>query len=58
MVAGNAFKTLIDLKKMLLAMLIVRQKGFNRERPAQRVEIEEGFRIVNWSSKFIGILLI
>ena len=31
MVTGNAFQTLIDLKKKLLAILFVRQKGFNRE---------------------------
>ena len=41
MVTGNAFQILIDLKKKLLAILFVRQKGFNREGPVERVEIEE-----------------
>ena len=53
MVTGNVFQTLMNLKKKLLAILLVRQKGFNREGPVERVEIEEGFRIVKWSSKFI-----
>ena len=55
MVTGNAFQILIDLKKKFLAILFVRQKGFNREGPLERVEIEEDFRIVKWSSKFIEI---
>ena len=52
MVTGNVFQILIDLKKKLLEILLVRQKGFNREGPVERVEIAEGFRIVKWSSKF------
>ena len=39
MVAGNAFQILMNLKKTLLAILFVRQKGFNREGPDERVEI-------------------
>ena len=46
MVNGNAFHILIDLKRKLLAILFVRQNGFNREGPVKRVEIEEDFRIV------------
>ena len=57
MVTGNAFQILIDLKKKLLAILFVRQKGFNREGPVERVEVEENFCIVKWSSKFIEIKL-
>ena len=55
MVTGNAFQILIDLNNKLLAILLVRQKGFNRDEPVERVEIEEGFRILKWSSKFIEI---
>ena len=47
----------MDLKKKLLTILLVRQKGFNRKGPVERVEIEEGFRIVKWSSKFTEIKL-
>ena len=57
MVNGNAFQIFIDLKKKLLAILFVWQKGFNSEGPVERVEIEEDFRIVKWSSKFIEIKL-
>ena len=53
MVTGNAFQKLIDLKKKLLTILFVRQKGFNREGPVKRVNNEEDFRTVKWSSKFI-----
>ena len=53
MMTDNAFQILIDLKK-LLTILFVRQKCFNR---VERVEIEEDFRIVKWSSKFIEITL-
>ena len=35
MVTRNVFQTLIDLKKKLLAILFVRQKGFNREGPVE-----------------------
>ena len=45
----TAFQILIDLKKKLLAILFVRQKGFNREGPVERVETEEDFRIVKLS---------
>ena len=47
----------MDLKKKLLAILFVRQKGFIREGPVERVEIEEDLRIVKWSSKLIEIKL-
>ena len=57
LVTGNAFQILIDLKKKLLTFLFLLQKGFNRERPVERVEIEEDFRIVKWLSKFIQITL-
>ena len=57
MVTGNEFQILIDLKKKLLAILCVRQKGFNREESVERVETEEDFRIVKWLSKFIEIKL-
>ena len=57
MVTDNVFQTLIDLKKKLLAILFVRQQGFNREQPVERVEIVEDFCIVKWSSKFIEIKL-
>ena len=57
MVTDNVFQIMIDLKKKLLAVLLVRQKGFNREEPVERVDIEEGFRIVKWSSQFIQIKL-
>ena len=57
MVTGNVFQILIDLRKKLLAILLVRQKGFNREGPVKRVEIEEGFSVVKWSSKFMEIKL-
>ena len=57
MVPGNVFQILIDLKKKLLAIPLVQQKGFNREGPIERVEIEEGFRILKWSSKFIEVKL-
>ena len=40
-----------------MLILLVRQKGFNREGPDDRIEIEEDFRIVKWSSKFIEIKL-
>ena len=50
MVTSSIFQTLIDLKKKLLTILLVPQKGFNREGPVERVEIEEDFRIVKWSS--------
>ena len=56
-VTDNVFKTLIDLKKKLLAILLVRQNGSIREGPDERVEIEEEVRIVRWSSKFIEIKL-
>ena len=46
MVTGNAFQILIDLKKKLLAIIFIRQKGFNREGSVERVEIEEDFCIV------------
>ena len=57
MVTGNVFQILIDVKNMLLAITLVREKCFNREGPVERVEIGEGFRIVKWSSKFIEIKL-
>ena len=58
MVTGNVFQILLDLQKKLLEILLVRQRGFNREGPVQRVEIVEGFRIVvKRSSKFITIKL-
>ena len=57
MVTGNAFQTLMDLKKKLLTILLVRQKRFNGKGPVERVEIEEGFRIVKWSSQFTDIKL-
>ena len=57
MITGNTFQIWIDLEKKLLAILLVRQKGFNREGPVERVEIEEGFRKVKWSSNFIEIKL-
>ena len=57
MVTGNEFQIWIDLKKKLLAILFVRQKGFNREGPVERVETEENFGIVKWLSKFIEIKL-
>ena len=34
-VTGNVFQTLMDLKKKLLTILLVRQKGFNRQRPGE-----------------------
>ena len=43
MVTGNVFQTLIDLKQKLLAILLLRQKGFNRKGPVERDEIVEGF---------------
>ena len=46
MVTGNVFQTLTDLKKKLLAILLVRQKGFNRQGRDVRVEIEEDVRTV------------
>ena len=46
MVTGNVFQTLMNLKKKLLAILVVRQRGFNRQGPDERVEIEEDVRIV------------
>ena len=46
MVTGNVFRTLMDLKKKLLAILFVRQKGFNGQGPDERVEIEEQVRTV------------
>ena len=46
MVTDNVFQILIYLKNKLLAILLVRQKGFNREGSDERVEIEEVFRIV------------
>ena len=46
MVTGNVFQTLMDLKKNLLTILLVRQKGFNRQGADERVEIEEDVRIV------------
>ena len=46
MVTGNVFQTLMDLKKKLLAILLVRQKGFNRQGTEERVEIEEDVRII------------
>ena len=57
MVTGNVFQTLMDLKNKLLAILLVRQRGFNRQGPDERVEIEEDVRIVKWSLKFIEIKL-
>ena len=33
MVTGNVFQTLIDLKKKLLAILLLRKKGFHGEGP-------------------------
>ena len=45
LLTGNVFQTVTDLKK-LLAILLVRQKGFNREGPDERVEIGEGIHIV------------
>ena len=57
MLTGNAFQILKDLKKKLLAILFVQQEGFEREEPVEWVEIEEVFRIVKWSSKFIEIKL-
>ena len=59
MVTGNAFQILIDLKKEVIGNFIctIQQKRFNKEGPVERVEIEEGFLIVKWSSKFIEIKL-
>ena len=57
MATGNVFQILIDLKQKLLAILFVRHKGFNREGSVERVEIEEDFRILKWSSNFIEIKL-
>ena len=66
MVTGNVFKPLIDLKKKLLAIPLVRQDALiERDQcstgPALLkpflVAIEECFRIVKWSSKFIEIKL-
>ena len=56
-ITGYVFQTLTDLKKKLMAILLVWQKGFNREGAVERVEIEEEVRIVKWSSKFIEIKL-
>ena len=53
MVTGNVFQIFIDLNNKLLAILLVWQKGLSREGPVERVEIEEDFRILKWSSKFI-----
>ena len=39
MVTGNVFQTLIDLKKKLLAILLVPQKGFNSVGPVERVQL-------------------
>ena len=50
METDNVFQILIDLKKKLLAILFVRQKDLNREEPVARVEIEEVFRIVKFST--------
>ena len=47
MVTGNAFRTLIDLRKKLWAILFLRQKGFNRQGSDERAEIEEDIRVVN-----------
>ena len=49
MVTGNVYyviQTLMDLKKTLSAILLVRQKGFNGEGTVERVEIEEDVRVV------------
>ena len=46
MVTGNVFQTLIDLKQELLAILLLRRKGFNRQGPDERVEIEKDVRII------------
>ena len=46
MVTGNVFRTLMDLKKKLLVIPLVRQKDLNRHGLDERVEIEEDVRIV------------
>ena len=46
MVTGNVFRASIDVKKKLLSLLFVRQKGSNREGPNERVEIVENVRTV------------
>ena len=46
MVTGSVFQTMMDLKKKLLENLLVRQKGFTRQEPGERVEILEDVRIV------------
>ena len=50
-VTGNVFQTLMNLKKKLLAILLVRQKGFNRDEPNERVQIEEDVRIVKYDRR-------
>ena len=57
MVTGNVFLTSIDLNKKLFAILFVRRKGFNRQRPDERVELEEDGRTVKRTSKFREINL-
>ena len=47
MITGNVFQAVIDLNKNLIAILLARQTGFNREGPVERVEVKEDFRIVN-----------
>ena len=57
MVTSYVLQASIDFKKKLFAVLFVRQKGFNREGPEERVEIEEDVHIVEWLSKFIKVKL-
>ena len=54
LVTGNILQTSIDLRKKLLVILLVQQKGFNRIGPNELVDIEESVCIV---SKFIEIKL-
>ena len=44
-------------EKEVIGNSICMIKVFNRESPVDRVEIEEGFRIVKWSSKCIEFKL-
>ena len=37
MLTGNIFKTWINVEKKLFAIIFVRNKGFNREEPAEEL---------------------
>ena len=56
MVTGNGFQTLIDLKRSYLQFYKYDKKALMERDPLNEFEeIEEGFRTVKWSSKFIEI---